>query len=115
VGEGRFAGGRRAARNARQRRRRAGDARGGAERPHWISHLPPEGNAFEAHTAAEVMSRRLVWIAPGATLREAAAAMRRAAVHRLLVLDDGRLAGLVTATDVMGAVADGRLSGGPDA
>jgi CBS domain-containing protein len=71
---------------------------------------PSEGNAFEEHTAAEVMSRRLVWIAPDATLREAAAAMRSAGVHRLLVLDDGRLAGLVTATDVMGAVADGRLS-----
>ncbi|MFL5384466.1 MAG: CBS domain-containing protein [Longimicrobiaceae bacterium] len=78
-----------------------------------LEHLPPEGNAFEEHTAAEVMSRRLVWIAPDATLRQAAAAMRSAGVHRLLVLDDGRLAGLVTATDVMGAVADGRLSAPP--
>lgn len=80
-----------------------------------LERLPPEGNAFEEHTAAEVMSRRLVWIAPDATLREAAATMRSAGVHRLLVLDDGRLAGMVSATDVMGAVADGRLSGALDA
>jgi CBS domain-containing protein len=59
---------------------------------------------------AEVMSRGLVWTGPGATLREAAAAMRAAGVHRLLVLERGRLAGLVTATDVLGAVADGRLA-----
>lgn len=69
-----------------------------------------ETNAFEEHTVAEVMSRGLVWTGPGATLREAAAAMRAAGVHRLLVLERGRLAGLVTATDVLGAVADGRLA-----
>jgi CBS domain-containing protein len=75
-----------------------------------LERLPPEGNAFEEHTAAEVMTRRLVWIAPDATLREAAALMRRAGVHRLLVLDDGRLVGLVTATDVMDAVAETGLA-----
>ncbi|MFL5539675.1 MAG: CBS domain-containing protein [Longimicrobiaceae bacterium] len=71
---------------------------------------PRETNAFEEHTVAEVMSRGLVCTGPGATLREAAAAMRAAGVHRLLVLERGRLAGLVTATDVLGAVADGRLA-----
>ena len=71
---------------------------------------PRETNAFEEHTAAEVMSRGLVWIGPDAPLREAAAAMRAAGVHRLLVLERGGLAGLVTATDVLGAVADGRLA-----
>lgn len=71
---------------------------------------PREANAFEEHTAAEVMSRGLVWTGPGAPLREAAAAMRAAGVHRLLVLERGRLVGLVTATDVLGAVADGRLA-----
>lgn len=71
---------------------------------------PQETNAFEEHTVAEVMSRGLVWIAPDASLREAAAAMRAEGVHRLLVLERGRLVGLVTATDVLGAVADGRLA-----
>lgn len=72
---------------------------------------PPEETAFDEHTVAEVMSRRLVWVSPDATLRAASAAMRSAGIHRLLVLDDGRLAGMVSASDVMGAVADGRLSG----
>lgn len=66
-------------------------------------------NVFEEHVVAEVMSTRLVSISPGAELRHAAELMRRAGVHRLLVLEDGRLVGLVTATDVMRAVAGGEL------
>jgi CBS domain-containing protein len=66
-------------------------------------------NVFEEHVVAEVMSTRLVSISPCAELRHAAELMSRAGVHRLLVLDDGRLAGLVTATDVLRAVAGGEL------
>jgi CBS domain-containing protein len=66
-------------------------------------------NVFEEHVVAEVMSTRLVSISPCAGLRHAAEVMRRAGVHRLLVLDDGRLVGLVTATDVLRAVAGGEL------
>jgi len=76
---------------------------------------PAGSNAFEEHVVAEVMSTRLVSISPGAELRHAAEVMRRAGVHRLLVLEEGRLAGLVTSTDVLRAVAGGRLrpAGGP--
>jgi len=67
-----------------------------------------EANAFEEHTVAEVMTSRLVTVAADATLRHAADLMRREGVHRLLVLEGGRLAGLITSTDVLRAVADGR-------
>lgn len=70
-----------------------------------------ELDALDQHTAGEVMCRRLLSIAPGASLGEAARAMRAAGVHRLLVLDDGRLAGLITTTDVLRAVAEGKLGG----
>lgn len=56
-------------------------------------------------TVGEVMTRRLVTVTAHSLLREAAARMQEAGVHRLLVLDDGRLAGIVTTTDVVRAVA----------
>jgi len=65
----------------------------------------PGSNVFEEHVVAEVMSTRLVSISPHAELRHAAEMMSRAGVHRLLVFEDGRLAGMVTATDVLRAVA----------
>jgi CBS domain-containing protein len=68
-------------------------------------------SSFEEHTAEEVMTRRLITIAPDATVRAAAERMTAASVHRLLVMEEGRLLGIVTATDVLRAVADGRLSG----
>ncbi len=66
---------------------------------------------LDEHTAAEVMSRRLRSISPAASLRQAAQAMRRAGVHRLLVLDDGTLVGMITSTDLLRAVAEGVLHG----
>jgi CBS domain-containing protein len=71
----------------------------------------PEAGALDEHTAAEVMSRRLASVPPGASLRQAAQAMRAAGVHRLLVMDDGELVGMITSTDVVRAVADGLLAG----
>ena len=41
--------------------------------------------------------------------QQAARSMLRAGVHRLLVMEDGRLAGLVTTTDLVRAVAAGKL------
>lgn len=69
----------------------------------------PEWNAFDEHTAAEVMTRRLLTVRPGASVRHAARAMMRAGVHRLLVVEEGELLGLVSMTDVVRAVAEGRL------
>jgi CBS domain-containing protein len=56
-------------------------------------------------SVGEVMTRRLVTVAAHALLREAAARMQEAGVHRLLVLEEGRLAGIVTTSDVVRAVA----------
>jgi CBS domain-containing protein len=51
------------------------------------------------------MTRALASVDVGASLREAATRMISAGVHRLLVLDEGRLAGIVSATDIVRAVA----------
>lgn len=64
-------------------------------------------NAFDEHTVDEVMSRRILSIPPDASVRDAAQAMLSSGVHRLLVIEDGRLVGLLSATDVLRAVAEG--------
>lgn len=66
----------------------------------------PEWDQLENHVVAEVMTRQIVALAPDAEIEEAAQLMLDAEVQRLLVLDDGELAGIVTATDVVRAVAE---------
>lgn len=66
-----------------------------------------EWNAFDEHTAGEVMSRRVLSVSPDASVRQAARIMLSNGVHRLLVIEDERLVGLLSATDVLRAVAEG--------
>jgi CBS domain-containing protein len=66
----------------------------------------PEWNVLEEHTAAEVMSRRVVCIGPEAAIHDAARAMLAESVHRLLVVDAGRLEGIITGRDLMHVLAD---------
>lgn len=69
----------------------------------------PEWDRLEEHTVSEVMSRQVVAMPPGADLREAARLMLEAEVHRILVIEDGRLRGIVSTTDVVRAVANDEL------
>jgi len=61
------------------------------------------------HTVGEVMSRRLIWVEPDADLSTAAARMLEAQVHRVLVMSKGALHGLLSSSDVVRAVAEGRV------
>jgi CBS domain-containing protein len=65
-----------------------------------------KGRLLDQIGVEEVMSRRIVTCAPGDDVKEAEAAMRRAQVRRLPVVDaDGRLLGLVALADLAGAAA----------
>lgn len=79
----------------------------------FIDSLRADRNVFDEHVAAEVMSSRVITIAPEATLRQAAQAMRAAGVHRLVVMSQEALVGLISSTDVLHAVSDGRLAPAP--
>jgi CBS domain-containing protein len=57
------------------------------------------------------MSRDVLSIAPGASLEEAARRMRERRVHRLLVIEDGVLRGVVSALDLLVAIDDPLTSG----
>jgi acetoin utilization protein AcuB len=60
-----------------------------------------------------VMSRDVVTIAPDATLRRAAGIMRGRAVGCLPVIDEGKLVGIVTTSDLLTALAKGEIHAAP--
>jgi CBS domain-containing protein len=55
-------------------------------------------------TAREVETPEAIWVSPDASLRDVAQRMRDEGVHRVLVGDDGKLAGILTAFDLLEAV-----------
>lgn len=71
----------------------------------------PEWNVFDDHTVEEVMTRKVSFVRPDDSLQEAARYMLRTGVHRVLVMEDGSLVGLLSTTDVVKAVAQYGVAG----
>ena len=69
----------------------------------------PEWDVLENTLVNEVMTRMVLSIEPEAEVRDAARLMLERGVHRLLVLDDDTLVGIVTASDIVRAVAEGTV------
>ena len=69
----------------------------------------PEWDVLENTLVDEVMTRTVLSVPSSADVRDAARRMVETGVHRLLVLDDGRLLGIVTSSDIVRAVAEGTL------
>lgn len=59
-----------------------------------------------AATAEQVMTPQVLSVEPTTPLRAVAATMVRQAVHRLLVQDDGKMVGIISAMDLLRAMAD---------
>ncbi len=70
----------------------------------------PEWNALEALTVGEAMNRKVAALAPSTPVHSAAAVMQRAGIHRVLVMEDHRLLGVVSTKDISDAVAHHGLS-----
>lgn len=70
----------------------------------------PEWDVLGEHTVAEAMSAQVISLPPTAAVREAAEYIQRALVHRVLVLENDRLIGIVTTMDITRAVANHQLS-----
>lgn len=62
-----------------------------------------------AMPVSEIMTPMAYSLGPETSVREAAGAMYRGAMHRVVVMENGKLVGIVTTTDIVKAVADGRL------
>jgi len=79
-----------------------------AELPERAASLHgPEWDVLSEHTVEEAMSRRLWTVGPDEPIDAAARRMQEADLHRLLVVAEGRLSGIVTTADVTRAVAEG--------
>ena len=64
---------------------------------------------FERTLVRDLMTPRPLTISPEAEVRDAALQMLQADVHRLFVTEGERLVGVISTTDIMRAVAAGRL------
>lgn len=64
---------------------------------------------LEEVTVADVMTRDLQSLGPDCPVELAASFMRRADIHRVLVMQDQQLVGIVTTTDLAAAVADHKI------
>lgn len=64
---------------------------------------------IEGTAVREIMTPRPYTIAPDAELREAAQQMLYAEVHRLFVVDGDEVAGVVSTTDIVRAVAKAQV------
>lgn len=69
----------------------------------------PGVDALDEYTVADAMTTAVKTIGPDETAITAARLMQKARVHRLLVMDSGRLAGIISTTDLNRAVAERRL------
>ena len=69
--------------------------------------------AGDGMPVASVMSRDVATIAPEATLRRAAGIMHGRAIGCLPVVDDGRVVGIVTTSDLLTAIAKGEIHAAP--
>lgn len=65
---------------------------------------------FAGHTVSEVMNHKICALPSSTRVDQAADFMRTAAIHRVLVMDDGVLVGIVSMKDIADAVADHRLT-----
>ncbi len=64
---------------------------------------------LDQHRIEEIMTTRLISIAPDAEVHEAASLLLYASVHRLLVIEGDRLHGVVSGSDIVRAVAQRRI------
>lgn len=71
----------------------------------------PEWNVLEEHDVSEVMTRApLASLPPNASAESAAELMRTQGIHRVLVAEDGKLLGIVSAMDIAKAAADHKFT-----
>lgn len=69
-----------------------------------------ERNLLDAHLVDEVMTRNAVTLSPNDLVTTAASLMQRKAIHRIVVVEEGVLVGIVSALDVARAVAEHKLT-----
>jgi CBS domain-containing protein len=70
----------------------------------------PTESRFETATVAEIMTPVTFSVSPSMPVTELADFLVRGRIHRAVVVEGGRLAGIVTSGDILTAVADERVA-----
>jgi CBS domain-containing protein len=81
-----------------------------AQRFDDLASARPHPDGLAQHTVSEIMNHNVCFLTGTTRVDEAADFMRRAAIHRVLVMDGGDLKGIVTLKDIADAVADHKLT-----
>lgn len=69
----------------------------------------PTHAAFESirgMSVQDIMTKEVISVTPGASLGEAARVMKARRIHRVLVIENEALVGILSSLDIVGAVAD---------
>jgi predicted transcriptional regulator len=66
---------------------------------------------LDERTVGEAMSRDIISVSPDSSVRTIAGIMRNRAVHRILVMENTRLCGIVSAIDIARSVRDKGIAG----
>lgn len=78
----------------------------------WVrARRSGELDPLAQYTVADVMTRDVLSQPSDTSVKAAARYMLESGIHRVLVIDEGSLKGIVTTTDIVRAVADGKLKG----
>ena len=70
--------------------------------PDWTRSSPDFQDRLASLTVADAMTRGGITVSPDAPIAEVAGLMRRHRVHRVLVVEDGLLVGILTTFDLIG-------------
>lgn len=71
--------------------------------------FPERTSILDKDTVEEIMNPEVFSIAPDASVKAAATVMRKRGIHRVLVMDGKKLAGIISAIDIARAVSRGGL------
>lgn len=83
------------------------DVAGAGLEPGAIARM--SAGSVSTRTVRDVMTSHIVAVSPDDPVREIARALVERRMHRILVVEGERLAGIVTTVDLVRAIADGRL------
>lgn len=77
--------------------------------PEKSTHLPPRG-ALERLTVSQIMTSPAITVTEGTDLREVCRLMWRMRIHRLPVVHGSEVRGIISAMDLVRAVAEGEIT-----
>lgn len=72
---------------------------------------PAASKLFDQTTIADLMTNEIFSVSSTSSIRSAAALMQKRGIHRVLVIDDRRLLGIVSALDIARVVSEKGLAG----